>query len=87
MGFPQCKQLPMSAPPVPDQKRVFLATIVLQGTSATGVGSFGGNNLRLGVGYHGNTATKWNLFTINNRALSAYEIKQNFDYYRTRYNI
>jgi len=60
---------------------------VLQGTSATGVGSYGGNNLRLGVGYHGNTATKWNLFTINNRALSAYEIKQNFDYYRTRYNI
>ena len=25
--------------------------------------------------------------TIYNRALSAYEIKQNFDYYRTRYNI
>jgi hypothetical protein len=26
-------------------------------------------------------------FTIYNRALSAYEIKQNFDYYRTRYGI
>ena len=26
-------------------------------------------------------------FTIHNRALSAYEIKQNFDYYRTRYGI
>ena len=60
---------------------------VLQGTSTSGLGSYGGNNLRLGVGYHGNTATKWNLFTINNRALSAYEVKQNFDYYRTRYNI
>jgi hypothetical protein len=60
---------------------------VLQGTSSVGLGSFGGNNLRLGVGYHGYTATKWNLFTINNRALSAYEVKQNFDFYRTRYNI
>jgi hypothetical protein len=60
---------------------------VLQGTSTSGLGSYGGNNLRLGVGYSGNTATKWNLFTIYNRALSAYEVKQNFDFYRTRYNI
>ena len=57
------------------------------GTASIGVGTYGGNNLRLGVGYHGYTTTKWNLFTIYNRALSAYEIKQNFDYYRTRYNI
>ncbi len=57
------------------------------GTASIGVGTYGGNNLRLGVGYHGYTTTKWNLFTIYNRALSAYEVKQNFDFYRTRYNI
>lgn len=41
------------------------------GTFATS-SYFGGNNY---------------LTKFYNRALSAYEVKQNFDYYRTRYNI
>jgi hypothetical protein len=60
---------------------------VLQGTSVTGLGSYGGNNLRLGVGYSGNTATKWNLFKIYNRVLTQQEISQNFNATRYRYGI
>jgi hypothetical protein len=57
------------------------------GTTSTGIGSYGGNNLIFAYGYFAPTSSKFNLFTIHNRALSAYEIKQNFDYYRTRYGI
>jgi len=57
------------------------------GTTSTGIGSYGGNNLIFATGYFAPTNSKFNLFTIHNRALSAYEIKQNFDYYRTRYGI
>jgi hypothetical protein len=57
------------------------------GTTSSGIGGFGGNNLIFATGFFAPTNSKFNLFTVHNRALSAYEVKQNFDYYRTRYNI
>ena len=61
---------------------------VLDGTSATSTTFDNSGELLIAAYANANVFTgRISLAMVYNRALSAYEIKQNFDYYRTRYGI
>ena len=61
---------------------------VLDGNSATSTTFDNNGELLIAAYANANVFTgRISLAMVYNRALSAYEIKQNFDYYRTRYNI
>ena len=71
---------------------LFINGISVSSTSGGSVPSFGTSDLRIGGRSGGNTPNSYlggNVYLTKfyNRTLSAYEVKQNFDYYRTRYNI
>ena len=73
--------------------RIGTSISLYQNGSLIGSNTLGGNNpltLSSIADYNGGGFPFGGLFSVvqcYNRALSAYEIKQNFDYYRTRYGI